>query len=253
MKIEKILERIKLDSSQTYELTLQTLQLLQKQYILNIPYENLDFILHKKFSSDLSKVYEKIVTDNRGGICYESHTLFIYLLQSLGFNAHLIFAKVEDLTYIGKDYPHLVILVHLNGIDYLVDVANGQNVREPMNINDEDFISSAENNEYKISHTNDKYTLLMSHKQKPWLPRYHFTKEEKIPSDFKDMFQRDKNQRFSHKVPLLVTLATKEGRNTMIDKKMIVKELDTNRSWNISKENKVEVLKDYFNIIISEI
>ena len=36
MKIEEVLERIELDSSQTYEPTLQTLQLLQKQYILNL-------------------------------------------------------------------------------------------------------------------------------------------------------------------------------------------------------------------------
>ena len=250
MKIEKILERINMDSSKKYEPTLQTLQLLQKQYLLNVPYENLDFFLNKEFSSNLSNVYEKIVNNNRGGICYESHTLFLYLLKSLGFDAYLIFAKVEDLTYIGKDYPHLLILVNLNSIDYLVDVANGQNVRESMNIDDESFISTAENHMYKIQKKNDKYILLVNYKNETWIPRYYFTKEEKFPSDFIDIFRNDKENNINKKVPLLITLAKENGRITMLDDKMILRENDRKSSWKISKDNRVEALKKYFNIII---
>ncbi len=248
MKLSKILKRIDLDSSKAYNVSLETLKLLQKKYILNVPYENLDFFFNREFSVDLPKVYEKIVLKNRGGICYESHTLFLYLLKKLGFTAHLIFAKVEDLTYIGKDYPHLIILVNLEGIDYLVDVANGQNVREPMNIDDQNFISYAENNAYKITTRANKYTLLAKYKQKNWLPRYYFTKEEKKVSDFKDIF---KNQNESkNQVPLLVTLARKKGRITMQDNTMIIKEGNNRSSWNISKENTEEVLRKYFNIKI---
>jgi len=250
MEIEKILERINVDGSKKYEPTLKTLQLLQKQYILNVPYENLDFVLNREFSVNIFDIYEKIVNDNRGGICYESNTLFIYLLQTLGFSAHLIFAKVEDLTYIGNDYPHLVILVNIDGIEYLVDVANGQNVREPMNIDNENFISKSENNEYKIKKTDENYELLVNHKQENWLPRYYFTKDEKKVSDFENMFTKNKHQKSTNKVPLLVTLATKEGRITMMDDVMIVKEENDKRSWEISLENRAEVLRDYFNITI---
>ena len=250
MQIANILERINLDSSKTYKPTLETLQLLQKQYLLNIPYENLDFTLNREFSVNIFKIYEKIVHNNRGGICYESNTLFVYLLETLGFNIHMIFAKVEDLTYIGKDYPHLVILVHIDGVDYLVDVANGQNVREPMNIDNENFISKSEDDEYKIKNTGDEYTLLVKHKQKDWLPRYYFTKEQKKVSDFEDMFESDKYHEFANKVPLLVTLATKNGRITMTDDIIIIKDGETRRSWNITKENRAEVLRDYFNIEI---
>ena len=249
MKIAKIIERIDLDSSKIYKASLETLQLLQKQYILNVPYENLDFILNKEFSVDLSKVYEKIVLNNRGGICYESHTLFSYLLTKLGFTVQFIFAKVEDLTYIGKDYPHLVLLVNIDGIDYLVDVANGQNVREPMNIDDKNFISNAENNEYKIKRIFDEYTLLVRYKQKDWFPRYYFTKEKKVLSDFKEMFKNENKS--NNKVPLLVTLAKKDGRITMQNDNMFVKEGKDKCSWNISKEDKSKILKDYFNIRIN--
>jgi N-hydroxyarylamine O-acetyltransferase len=250
MEIKKILERINLDSSKKYKVNLATLQLLQKNYILNVPYENLDFILNKEFTTDLLKVYDKIVNNNRGGICYESHTLFLYLLKSLGFTAYLIFAKVEDLTYIGKDYPHLVILVKLDDIDYLVDVANGQNVREPMNINNSSFISCAENNKYKISRDKNTYTLLVNYGKEEWFPRYYFTKEEKKSSDFVNIFNDDKNTTSTNKIPLLVTLATEDGRITMLDNMMIVKESKTKRSWNISKESRSDILKIYFNMTI---
>ena len=250
MQISKILERINLDGSKTYEPTLQTLQLLQKQYILNVPYENLDFILNREFSVDLLKVYEKIVNNNRGGICYESHTLFIYLLQTLGFTAHLIFAKVEDITYIGKDYPHLIILVKLDGNDYLVDVANGQNVREPLNMDNKDFISTAESNEYKIKATNNEYVLLARQNQKAWKPRYCFTKEEKKVSDFVNIFGNKKYDKSSNKAPLLVTLAKKDGRITMHNDMMIVREGDNKRSWKVSKEHRTDVLREYFDIRI---
>ena len=251
MEIKKILERINLDSSKTYKPTLQTLQLIQKQYILNVPYENLDFVLGSKFSMKLADVYEKIINNKRGGICYESHTLFMYLLKSLGFSAHFIFAKVEDLTYIGKDYPHLIILVKIDGIDYLVDVANGQNVREPMNVNNENYISEVEDNRYKIKVNKNEYTLLVSYKNRDWIARYYFTKEEKTQADFSDVFESNKYATFSTKVPLLVTLAQENGRVTMQNEKITIKEGNTRRSWNIKKENRAEVLKEYFNMTIN--
>jgi len=250
MEIKKILERIHLDSSKTYMPTLKTLRLLQKQYILNVPYENLDFALDRSFSVELGDVYDKIVNHNRGGICYESHTLFMYLLESLGFTAHFIFAKVEDLTYIGKDYPHLVIIVNINGIDYLVDVANGQNVREPMNINDSSFISIAEDNRYKIESNKVEYTLQSSYKNKDWFPRYYFTKEKKVKSDFKDVFENDTSESICGKIPLLVTLAKEDGRLTMQDEVIILRSSNEKRVWKISKDDRFEVLKKYFNMNI---
>ena len=251
MQVKKILKRIGLDSSKKYMPTLETLQLLQKQYMLTVPYENLDFHLHKEFSTDLLKVFEKIVLNNRGGICYESHTLFLYLLQHIGYDAYWIFAKVDDLTYIGKDYPHLVILVHIDGIDYLVDVANGQNVREPMNMDDPNLISVAEDNQYKIEPIENTYTLLVHNKQQDWFPRYSFTKEQKHQSDFKDTFKNDYKNKEATNIPLLITLAKENGRVTMHNDIMIQKENNTRHSWHISDQNRAEVLKEYFNITLS--
>lgn len=78
LQIEKILERIALTPDiQNYKPTLETLKLLMKHYLLYVPYENLDFVLNKEFSANILNIYEKIVCNNRGGICYESNTLLL--------------------------------------------------------------------------------------------------------------------------------------------------------------------------------
>jgi len=250
MEIDKILSRININT-QNIEINLENLKILQESYILNVPYENLDFVLNRGFSVNIFRIYEKIVENNRGGVCYESNTLFAYLLKSLGFNVKMIFAKIDDLTYIGKDYPHLALIVTIKEKQYLVDVANGQNVREPMYIENEEYISIAEHREYKIKKDKDYYTLEFNHRHKGWTPRYHFTTEEKKVSDFEHVFEDEENmEHFSNHAPLLVTQALKNGRVTLTDDQMTLKEDENKKSWNISLENRAEVLRDYFNMEI---
>ena len=251
LDIEKILYRINLETNkELYAPTLETLKLLMKHYLLNVPYENLDFALNRGFSSNILKIYDKIVENNRGGICYESNTLFSFLVKTLGFKVQMIFAKVDDLTYIGYDYPHLALLVTIDEIDYLVDVANGQNVREPMPIEDESYISVAENNEYKIQRAVDEYSLLVNHKHKGWIPRYHFTKEVKRVSDFEYIFEGVDYHNFANHAPLLVTKALEHGRVTLTDNTMYLKNGDLKRTWDVSNENRAEVLRDYFDMCL---
>ncbi|AXX93184.1 hypothetical protein CPU12_05455 [Malaciobacter molluscorum LMG 25693] len=252
MEIEKILKRIEIfDKPSKINISLDNLTKLQEAYILNVPYENLDFVFKKEFSVNILKIYEKIVCNYRGGICYESNTLFMYLLKNLGFDVQMIFAKVEDITYIGADYPHLALLVTIDNKQYLVDVANGQNVRVPLCLN-EDKIVKSEDIEYKLKKINEEeFALMFNHKYKGWQTRYIFTKEKKSVSDFSGIFENTKNyKQFSNYAPLLVTKALENGRVTLTDDTMTYKKDDHKRVWEISLENRAEVLRDYFNIEI---
>ena len=81
MNIKNILKRINLDTNiKNYSTNLNTLNLLMKSFLEYIPYENLDFSHKKIISFNILKIYEKIVNNNRGGICYETNSLFDYLL-----------------------------------------------------------------------------------------------------------------------------------------------------------------------------
>ena len=51
-----------------------------------IPFENIDVLLGRPIRLDLDGVQKKIVTDRRGGYCFEQTTLFLAVLGVLGFD-----------------------------------------------------------------------------------------------------------------------------------------------------------------------
>lgn len=249
MDIQKILERIKLDTNlKNYSNNLKTLNLLMKSFLANIPYENLDFS-HKKIPSfNILRVYEKIVENNRGGICYETNSLFAYLLSTLGFKVDMIFTKVKDLKYIAADYPHLALIVQIDNIKYLVDVGFAQNTREAMNINDFKYISESENISYKIDKINNEYILFKKQANNDYIESYSFTEDIKTFSDFDHLFSKVKIDEKNTLPVILVSKAKDEGRVTLYKNIFSINTSELKRKWQVNDENRNEILRDYFDI-----
>lgn len=59
-----------------------------------IPFENIDVLLGRPIRLDLDGVQKKIVTDRRGGYCFEQTTLFLAVLGALGFDVSARTARV---------------------------------------------------------------------------------------------------------------------------------------------------------------
>lgn len=49
----------------------ETLFSLQKAHLLSIPFENLDIHYGKEIKLDLNAIFEKIISNHRGGFCYD--------------------------------------------------------------------------------------------------------------------------------------------------------------------------------------
>ena len=102
----------------------EALQELQKQHLLSIPFENWD--IHDSIPINLNTdcLFDKIIDQQRGGICYELNALFYCLLKKLGFDAYLIsgrvyFAKTDSY---GAEFDHVAIIALVAEQRYLVDV-----------------------------------------------------------------------------------------------------------------------------------
>jgi N-hydroxyarylamine O-acetyltransferase len=62
---------------------------------LNVPFENLDVVeLKKNVSLDVHDVFQKIVTNRRGGYCFEMNLAFFSLLRALGYDVQACLARV---------------------------------------------------------------------------------------------------------------------------------------------------------------
>lgn len=76
-------------------------------------------------SLELGDLFQKIVTDRRGGYCFELNTLFRALLNSLGFEAYQVIASLVDENGVAAPPAHNGIICTLDGKKYFIDVGFG--------------------------------------------------------------------------------------------------------------------------------
>lgn len=110
---------------------LATLRAIHRAHLLAIPYENLDVQLGRPVTTDPADAFDKIVTRQRGGWCYEMNGLLGWALAEIGFEvtrlAGGVMRVVRGDEAIGN---HLVLRVDLDE-PWLADVGFGDGPLEP--------------------------------------------------------------------------------------------------------------------------
>ncbi len=107
--------------------TLDTLRTLQQRHTQAFPFETIATLLRAPVPIDLPALQRKLLHEGRGGYCFELNSLFLALLQRLGFQARALTARVV----MGRsdDAPpprsHMLLEVRLDDVDYMVDVGFG--------------------------------------------------------------------------------------------------------------------------------
>src|SRR3954469_23511622 len=134
VNVEKYLARIGMDGIGVVP-GISWLKLLQRQHLLNVPFENLDIHWKRPIILDVNEFNKKIVTENRGGFCYELNGLFNELLRELGFETRLLSARVAGLDgTVSPEFDHAAILVIIGEMQYLADAGFGAFTAEPLQI-----------------------------------------------------------------------------------------------------------------------
>ncbi|MBQ9030643.1 MAG: arylamine N-acetyltransferase [Parasporobacterium sp.] len=106
---------------------LANLDLLIRRHQQSVPFENLALIMNYG-TVDLhpDALFRKIVTDRRGGFCFELNGAFLLLLKGLGYDAVGCMARV-GIPFIGEllKLDHRGIIVRMEGKTYFCDVGMG--------------------------------------------------------------------------------------------------------------------------------
>ena len=104
---------------------------LHLKHLLSIPFENLDIHLGRPIILSEKAFYDKIITQHRGGFCYDLNGLFATLLDELGFKVSMLSARVARKGRgFSPDFDHMTLLVQLEH-PWLVDVGFGDSFTEP--------------------------------------------------------------------------------------------------------------------------
>ncbi|HZH09607.1 MAG TPA: arylamine N-acetyltransferase [Microvirga sp.] len=104
---------------------LKGLEALQRAQMSSIPFEDIEPFLGQVPDLSPESIWTKLVLQQRGGYCFELNHLLGQALESIGFKARPILARVRMGADVGGIRAHLAWIVTLDGRDWLVDAGFG--------------------------------------------------------------------------------------------------------------------------------
>ncbi|MGF6932885.1 N-hydroxyarylamine O-acetyltransferase [Paraburkholderia sp. UCT70] len=107
--------------------TLDVLRAIHRLHPAAIPFENLNPLTGRPVRLELEAVERKLVTEKRGGYCFEQNILFANVLMQLGFKVTPMLARVVWGRDPGTISPrtHMVLRVDIDGDEWIADVGFG--------------------------------------------------------------------------------------------------------------------------------
>lgn len=203
--------------------TLDTLKGLHRQHLFHVPFENLNIHMPRRIILDENLLFEKMVTENRGGFCFEQNGLFFWVLNQLGFDVIRIEANVHGDNGYSLPMTHMALIVTIDEVRYLTDVGFGASFIEPIEI-DNPNIQSHENMDFQIVIAGD--TAYYHNRIVGWDEMkigYRFFFEAHALSDYVsacDYTQSSPNSHFTQK--RVCSRWSETGRITLSDNNFIV-------------------------------
>lgn len=250
MDVQAYLDRINYrgDGAPTFE----TLRALHLAHALAVPFENLDNFLGRPISLEPADLFAKIVTARRGGFCYELNGLFGLLLEAMGFSVTRLIARV----WYGSRPPHppshQVLLVHVGGEPWLVDVGFGGNgLLEPFPFV-AGHVAAQCSEQFRLRSVEHEEHLLQCFVRDQWESLYSFSLHPCQPVDY-----RYANYFHSHSPDSIFmqrricTMPTKDGRKTLVDHSLSIRRNGKNEKTVAGSDPEyTNVLREHFGIIL---
>lgn len=216
LDIAAYLDRIQV--TQKPSATIEFLQTVHRQHVFHVPFENLDIHLDRTISLAPDALFDKIVRRRRGGYCFELNGLFQLLLEALDFRVYSTAARVLFGTETIPPRSHRLLIVTLDGTDWMADVGFGAfGLIEPLPLK-----TGLEHRQFTDRFRLEDNPLLgyvfQSYHDRSWHNQYAFTGDLHHPIDFAFA-----NYYHSHSPQSIFTqkricqLPTPEGRKRLED------------------------------------
>lgn len=236
---------------------LETLKAIQFQQVNHIPFENLNPLLKIPVDLDLESVQRKILDHKRGGYCYENNSLLLAVLQEIGFDARgitgRVFFKMPIETIIQR--THMIVLVHLDGKDYICDTGFGAQVPTVPLLLHTSEPQPTTHEDYRII-TYEGDNVLQSFVKEEWINMYRFDLIKQNPIDYKlGNYYTSTHSDSSFTKRLVVTIVGKDKRMAVHNNEFVVHHLNgpTDKTEIKSIEELENLLLEVFNVEIPKV
>jgi len=141
--------------------TIQTLELLHALHPAVIPFENLSPLMGDGVLLDQQSLEKKLLSERRGGYCFEHNYLFMRVLADLDYEVRPLLARViwNNPEAIDRPPSHMLLLVDLKGVKYLADVGfGGLTLTTPLRLR-ADLEQSTPHETYRLTGGDPNWTL----------------------------------------------------------------------------------------------
>lgn len=210
-EIELYFERIGLKYDENEPLGIAQLRRLQFAHVTNVPYETTEIVDGHPLSLEESDLFRKIVTEKRGGYCFELNGLFGCLLRSLGYEVDEYMARFLRGE---KEIPkprHRVLDVKADGKRMLCDVGIGSEAPYyPLEITE-----GVEQDGYRFVRDGFLGLVLEEKVDGEWSRYFSFTENKQINKDFLTPSFYCEKHPSSPFLRNMISLKTPDGRMTI--------------------------------------
>lgn len=255
MDVGAYLRRIGYDGS--LEPTLETLRELHRAHLLNVPFENLDISLRKPIALFRDRLFRKIVTNGRGGFCYELNGLFSELLKILGFDVTLVSARVTlNAKNTPPEFDHLALVVTLENEgtqqQWLADVGFGDSFMEPLRLEDgKENVQRGCVYQLREVRPGEWSARQRNVDDESWVGMYDFSMVPRRVADFSAMCRYHQSSPDSGFTKgRLCSIATEDGRKTLSEGQLIINRNGDRMERPVEPQRWYEMLQQEFGITL---
>ncbi|MBM6506179.1 MULTISPECIES: arylamine N-acetyltransferase [Staphylococcus] len=252
MNFEGLEQYLNIDNTKYNTPSLDALNYYLKQYMLTVPFENIDVQNGVKISVEVEDIYNKVVNHQRGGFCYEMNNFFKAYLEHKGFTVNMFSATIHTPGG-GRSLKgsHMSLIVPIDGVDYVSDVGFGDLPLSVMPITQEDnsTIIHDINGDFRAIYVNDNLFYIQKWKEDDWDTQYEAELTPRHIHDFDyniEYNQTNPNSTFVKR--LLVTMPKSYGRATMSQDNLTLTKQQKKEKYDVTSENYRQFLKEEFNL-----
>ena len=162
-------------------------ELLKKVYygqVTAVPYENINYLLWDSSDLNMEELFREIVTERRGGVCYEVTILFGWLLQRLGFGVRMILADHYRIHEENSERKHMgLIVTDCTGKRWWVDPGDSfSQTKSPFELK-EGIIQTVDSEQYRFDRLSDGKWMEWTVVKGQWIRNMAFYEKDATIAD----------------------------------------------------------------------
>ena len=235
---------------------LDTLREIHRLHPQGIAFENLNPLLHWPVPLDMQSLQQKLVTQRRGGYCYEHNLLLKHALEHVGFKVAGLAARVlwnhpEDAI---RPRTHMLLQVDIEDEIWIADVGfGGLTLTAPLRLV-EHTAQATPHEPFRVTRLSGDYAL-QAEVRGAWRTLYRFDLQEQVLPDYEVTNWYLSNHPESHFVRRLIAARTEpQRRYALLDNELAVHHLggETVRRKLTSAAELRGVLSETFGIAVPD-